>query len=247
MATWSELPFAPLQALAIGIALTAGLVRGLTGFGGAMVMTPPLALLFGPQQAVPVVLLLEAFAGASMLPDASRRASWSVLTPIGLAACAAVPIGGWVLAHADQLWLRRGIAATVVVFALLLLRGVRHRGGHGVGPSVALGTFSGTLLGATGMGGPPVILYLLSGPDPVAVTRANMTLYVVLISAAGLVMLVSRGLLGLPGAAQALLLAPGFALGVWVGGRWFQHTSDERFRRITLWLLMVLSALIVLA
>ena len=49
------------------IACVAGVVRGITGFGGAMVMAPPLALLLGPQLAVPVILVLESVAAAPML------------------------------------------------------------------------------------------------------------------------------------------------------------------------------------
>ena len=40
---------------AAAIAAVAGVVRGITGFGGAMVMAPPLALLLGPKLAVPVI------------------------------------------------------------------------------------------------------------------------------------------------------------------------------------------------
>jgi uncharacterized membrane protein YfcA len=46
------------------VAVVAGVVRGITGFGGAMVMAPPLVLLLGPKLAVPVVLLLESLAAA---------------------------------------------------------------------------------------------------------------------------------------------------------------------------------------
>jgi hypothetical protein len=141
----------------MAIACLAGVIRGITGFGGAMVLTPPLALLLGPQLAVPVVLLVEAFAGAPMLRDAARLATWRTLTPIGLAACVTIPLGGYVLVHADQDALRRAIAAVVAIFALLLLRGARYTGAHGVPSSLAVGALSGTLLGATGIGGPPVI------------------------------------------------------------------------------------------
>ncbi len=79
------------QLIAMAIAGLAGIIRGINGFGGAMVMTPPLALLLGPQLAVPVVLLLEAFAGAPMMRDAARKATWRRLAPIALAACVTVP------------------------------------------------------------------------------------------------------------------------------------------------------------
>jgi hypothetical protein len=51
------------------------------------------------------------------------------------------------------------------------------------------------MLGAASVGAPPVIIYLLSGPDRVDTTRANLTLYLVVTSAAGLVMLWTHGVL----------------------------------------------------
>ena len=120
----------------------------------------------------------EIVAGAPMMLDAARNATWRLLAPIALAACVTVPLGGYVLVHADQDIVRRAIAAVVFIFALLLLKGARYTGAHGPASSGALGALSGTVLGATGIGGPPVILYLLSGPDSMRVTRANLTLYV---------------------------------------------------------------------
>ena len=224
-------------AWALVIALMGGLVRGTTGFGAAMVMTPPLALLLGPRVAVPVTLLLETFAALSMLPAAARIASWRVIGPIGAAAVLAVPLGGWLLAVADALTLRRLIAGTVVLFSLALLSGLRYQGRQRLGTSLALGTLSGAMLGATSIGGPPVILYLLSGPDPAAVTRANLSLYLVLISAAGLVMLAATGVLTVATGYTALLLSPAFVLGVLAGTRLFSRFSDQRFRQLTMLLM----------
>jgi uncharacterized membrane protein YfcA len=100
---------------------------------------------------------------------------------------------------------------------------------------------SGTLLGATGIGGPPVILYLLSGPDPVAVTRATLTLFVVLISVAGLAMLGFNGLLNRESLLMTVPLVPLFYGGVTIGGRLFHRFSEARFRQFTLLLLLVVS------
>jgi uncharacterized membrane protein YfcA len=234
-------------AWALAMALCGGLVRGTTGFGGAMVMTPPLALLLGPRVAVPVTLLLETFAALHMLPAASRLARWRVIAPIGVAAVLAVPLGGWLLAAADALTLRRLIAGTVVLFSLALLSGRRYQGRQRLGTSLALGTLSGAMLGATSIGAPPVILYLLSGPDPAAVTRANLTLYVVLISAAGLVMLAATGVLTAATGRTALQLAPPFVLGVLAGTRLFSRFSDQRFRQLVMALMCSVSLGVLLA
>lgn len=227
------------------VGLLGGLVRGTTGFGAAMVMTPPLALLLGPRTAVPVTLLLETFAAAPMLPAAYAIARLRVIAPISAAAILTVPLGAWLLAIASQEALRRAIAITVIVFALALLSGRRYQGEQRLVTSVGLGSLSGAMVGATSIGAPPVILYLLSGPDAVATTRANLTLYVAVISGASLAMLgasgfVDRSTLGIAG-----WLTPGFVLGIVIGSRLFARFSDERFRRFTM-VLMILVALGVL-
>lgn len=216
-------------------------MRGTTGFGAAMVMTPLLALLLGPQKAVGVSLLLESFAAAPMLPAAFALARWRLIGPIAAAACFTVPAGGYLLWAASAPTLRRLIALTVILFSLALLSGRRYEGPQRLPTSVALGALSGAMLGATSMGAPPVILYLLSGPDPVAVTRANLTLYIVIISMAGLVMLTAGGMLDSRTLGIAAWLTPGFLGGVLVGGRLFSHLSDARFRRLTIGFMLVVA------
>lgn len=223
------------------IAFAGGLIRGTTGFGASMVMTPPLALLFGPKVAVPVALLLETFAAAPMLPAALAVARWRTIAPICAAAVIAVPLGGYFLIASDPLILRKLIALTVIVFSLALLSGYRYQGVQRLPTSLALGALSGTMLGATSVGAPPVILYLLSGPDPVAVTRANLTLYVIVISAAGLIMLSVSGLMTASTLQTAALLALPFATGVLAGSRLFAKFSEQRYRQFAMAFMFLVS------
>jgi hypothetical protein len=239
--------FAPESvAIAVAVAAAAGVIRGITGFGGALVMTPPLALLFGPWLAVPVALLLEALVALPMVVQTRRLVRWRVVAPIGAAACLTVPLGVHVLVSADPQALRRAIAAIVIVFSLLLLRGWRYSGRQRIGTSVGLGALSGAMLGATSIGAPPVILYLLSGPDAAETTRANLTLYLVLSSLAGLIVLWARGVLDAPAAWMALALAPGYYGGLLLGVRLFPFFSDTRFRQFALLLLIAVSTGILL-
>lgn len=238
---------APETIAAVAIAAVAGVVRGITGFGGAMVMTPPLALLFGPALAVPVALLLESVAATPMLVQTRRQVRWRVVGPILAAACATAPLGAYALAIAEPHVLRRAIAAVVIVFSLLLLVGWRYAGRQRLSTSVGVGALSGAMLGATSMGGPPVILYLLSGPDPIETTRANLTLFVAASSVAGLAALWLVSILGLPAALAALALAPGYYGGLVAGTKAFARFDDVRFRRFTLLLLIVVSGGILLA
>lgn len=229
------------------IAGIGGLVRGTTGFGAAMVMTPALALLMDARVAVPITLLLETFAAAPMLPAAWRTARVRTIAPISAAAVLCVPAGGLLLMLAGPQTLRRLIAGTVVLFSLALLSGRRYAGAQRLGTSVALGALSGTMLGATSIGAPPVILYLLSGPDPAPVTRANLTLYVAVISAAGLVMLALNGLLPAETLGRSALMAVPFAAGIVLGSRLFSRFSDLRFRQLVMLLMLAVALGVLLA
>ena len=233
--------------IAVAVGALAGVIRGITGFGGAMVMAPPLALLLGPLLAVPVVLLLESLAAVPMLVQTRQLVRWRVIGPIIAAACVSFPLGGYILVSADPHFLRRAIAATVIVFALLLLRGWRYAGAQRTATSAGLGALAGAMAGATSISGPPVILYLLAGPDTIETTRANLTFYVAASAAAGIAMLFAGGLLDPRAAGIALALAPGYFFGTVAGARLFSRFNDRRFRQLTLILMVAVSGVILLA
>ena len=233
--------------LAIAIAIAAGGVRGITGFGGAMVMSAPLALLFGARTTVPVVLLLESLVALPMLWQTRRWIDLRIVGALLVAACLFVPLGVRFLAVADPKVTRNAIAVTVIAFSLLLLLGWRYSGRPRLATSLGLGALSGTMLGATSVGGPPVVLYLLSGPDPIATTRANLTLYVTVTSLIGIAMLVEQKIFDAQSARLSLWLAPAYYAGLVAGIRAFRRFDELRFRRFTLALLIVVSTAILLA
>jgi len=229
------------------VAVVAGVVRGITGFGGAMVMAPPLVLLLGPKLAVPVVLLLESLAAAPQVLQTRSLVRWRVVGPILAATALTVPLGGYLLLTTDALTLRRATALIVIVFSALLLRGWRYAGAHKMSTGIALGGLAGGMLGATSIGGPPVILYLLAGPDRIDTTRANLTLFVAASSAAGCVMLWTAGVLDIAAVWTAAALAPGYYGGLVVGSRAFLRFNDLRFRQFTLVLMIAVSGFVLLA
>jgi uncharacterized membrane protein YfcA len=237
----------PTLAAVLAIGALGGFVRGVTGFGAAMVMGPPVALLISPAVAVPLVLLLEGFAAAPMLRQAARRAHWSVLTPMLVAAALFVPLGAWALSSLDPLWARRAIATVVLVFSLVLLAGLRWRGRYRRRIGAGLGALSGTLIGSTGIGGPPVILYLLSGPDDAATVRANLTLFIAGSSAIGVMVLALAGVVNRESLLLGACMTPLFVGGVLLGSRVFMHLSEQRFRRGVILMMLSVAAYVLLS
>ena len=140
---------------AVGIVTAAGLVRGTTGFGGAMLMTPVLSALLGPIPAVVTALFLETAAALVMFPDALPKARWRTLLYLIFPAVVTVPLGGYFLLTVDPAVARKMISAVVIIFSLMLLLGFRYSGSPRVITSLALGSVVGALLGATSVGAPP--------------------------------------------------------------------------------------------
>lgn len=224
-----------LTDIAVIVVVTlAGFMRGITGFGGALLMAPPLSLLIGPVPTVVTALILETAAALVMFPDALPKINKRILFYLTLPACFTVPLGGYFLVTLDPLIARRVISGVVVVCSLMLLTGLRYSGPQRPSTSLILGSIVGVMLGSTSVGAPPVILYLLSGPDPQAVTRANLTVFVTSISVIGLVMLVAAGAFTTQLTFSAFLLCIPYVAATWLGGRFFARMSDLTVRRLAL-------------
>ena len=222
------------EIVVILVVTLAGFVRGITGFGGALLMAPPLSLLIGAVPTVVTALILETAAALVMFPDALKKINKKVLFYLTLPACFTVPVGGYLLVTLDPLIARKAIAAVVTIFSLMLLGGLRYSGPQRPSTSLILGSIVGVLLGATSVGAPPVILYLLSGPDSQAVTRANLTVFVTSISVIGLFMLLAAGAFTKDLTMSAGLLCIPYLAATWIGGKLFSRMDDVGVRRLAL-------------
>jgi uncharacterized membrane protein YfcA len=231
------------ELVVVAIIVLAGFMRGITGFGGAMLMAPPLSFLIGPVPTVVTALILETAAALVMFPNAWPQINKRILLYLTIPACFSVPIGGYLLVTLDPAIARKVIAIVVVTFSIALLAGLRYKGKPRPLTSVALGGIVGVLLGATSVGAPPVILYLLSGPDPQAVTRANLTVFVTAISAIGLVMLLAAGATTTALAVSAFLLCIPYLAATWTGGMLFGKLSETIVRRIALFFMLSMGLL----
>lgn len=220
--------------VAAAATLIAGLMRGYSGFGTAILLAPVYSTLWGPRIGVPVMLLMELFVSAYLLPRAFAQANQRVIFSIGGAAILATPLGAYILFVADGGTLRRAIGLFVLVFGLLLMSPWRYHGKRPLGLNLVVGTLSGLLKGATGMSGPPVILYLLSGPEAAAQHRANLILYFGLIGIVAVIPPLWGGLVGWPVLLLVAVMLPLLLAAVPVGARLFHIIPIGWYRRLAL-------------
>lgn len=225
------------------VALLAGLARGFSGFGAALIFIPLASALLGPRVAAPLLLVVDNILAAPLIPAAWRVASRKEVATLAAGALAGAPAGAWLLLHADPVALRWGMSALALAMLALLVSGWRYHGRPSLGASIGVGVASGFCSGAAQMGGPPVVAYWLGGAIPAQRVRANIVLFFAVSGAISAVVYLLGGLLDREVLRLALLVGPAYGAGLWVGSRLFGLASERLFRA-TCFLLIALAAML---
>ena len=221
---------------------TASTIRGLTGFGMAIILVPLLGMVIRPDEAVVLAIILQFMIGPvgmkAILADSARPSSLI----IAATAMLATPLGLWLLARISPDLARVLIAGVAVgAFLLVLLPKQAGKPPH-LGLTLATGLSAGVLAGFAGMPGPPVVPYFLRmGITPQA-ARASMMLVFFATAIAGTVVAFLSGLATAKLVAVAVLLLVPMLAGNWLGARAFGKI-DPLLWRIIVGVLLCIAAL----
>ena len=226
--------------LVVGTAFIAGVMRGFSGFGAALIIAPVLALAVGPRAAIPAIMIVMVVTSLQLVPRAWKDANWPVVIPLSIGGAIGIPIGAWLLIVIDPEIMRRSISVVVVFFAVMMLIGWRYRGSIGPAVSAFAGGIGGFISGAAAAGGPAVIMFLLAGPENAARNRAAIILYFFFSQGIALVVYWFGDLMTLKTLWIALPMVPTIALGTWLGEKMFGKASDQLYRRIALACLLII-------
>lgn len=219
-------------AFLLAVALVAGLARGFSGFGGALIFMPLASTAISPQLASATLLLADGVTALTLIPNAAVTAPKR--DPLLLAAGALIgaPLGTLALVHLPDTWLRWGISVMVLAMLALLASGLRYRGRSTSPMSIGVGLVSGLFSGAAQLGGPPVVAYLIGRDMPGRAVRASLILFFAMSSLISAASYGLNGLLTVPAVLLAALVAPVFALGLFIGSRLFGFASESLFRLV---------------
>jgi uncharacterized membrane protein YfcA len=220
-------------------AFIAGLARGFSGFGSALIFMPLASSVIGAQLASPVLLLIDFLTTLTLIPNAARRADKRDVSIISIGALIGIPLGTMVLALADPLTVRWIIALLIISLLVLLMSGWRFSGQPTIPLTMSVGFAGGFFGGLAQAGGPAVVLYWLRAAAVAAVTRANIILYFAIGDVLIVISYFIGGLWTTTVVGLALITGPLFGLGLWIGSKLFGKASDELFRRICYTLIAV--------
>lgn len=208
----------------------AGLVRGFTGFGTALVVMPVAAQIVPVPVAILLLSVTGVFSWPAMLPRAWRGADKAQVAVLAGAALVTMPLGIWLLTVLDRDLLRWIVALAAGATLAALISGWRYGGRVGWPGLGGIGGTAGVLGGTTGLTGPPVILFYLAGPSGAEAVRANTILFLAALEVGIVVNLFARDLVTADAVWLGLLAAMPYLTGITLGQRLFDPARERAFR-----------------
>ena len=223
-------------------ALMAGLVRGFAGFGSGLVYMPIAGAVLPPAQAVAVLVLMDLLGPLANLPGALRTGTPREIGLLALGMLPGLPLGVAALFLVPPEAFRWTVSLIALATVAALVAGWRWHGPRGRGATVTTGFLSGLVGGATALPGPPVILYYMASPVPVAQVRANLTMFLVMVDLGLAVVLGLSGQLGWTLATVSLMLLVPFSLANGLGSALFRPDRAGMYK-VLAWVLIAASAI----
>jgi uncharacterized protein len=226
--------FGELSPGALGAALAlvfcASIVRGLTGFGMALILVPLLGLIVPPAEAVVISILLQLLAGPIGLKRILADGERSTAISISIAAIAATPFGVWLLSVTPSDIARLAIALIALATFALLFVPARESAVPGQKESVATGIAAGLLTGFASMPGPAVVPFYMRRRLPPKVARASMLMVFFANAIAGSIAAFAIGIASLHLLWLSILGYPALYIGTRLGELAFGKVSEATWR-----------------
>lgn len=225
----------PAPDVFVPIALTAalaGVVRGFTGFGSALIFIPIVSSIVEPWEAVILLFITDGLTSLPLVPNAIRHCTWREVVPLSLGAAVAVPVGAHFLVSVDPTALRWGLSVLALGAVAMLASGWRYQALPSSPLSAAVGVASGFLGGLCSFYGPPIVIFWLGGQSRSNTVRANVIIFFTAMTFVAGATYAAHGLFKAAVVYEALLLMPIYGFFLWVGTKLFRHASEALFRRI---------------
>ena len=208
----------------------AGMVRGFTGFGTALIYVPIASIFLPPTIVIFTLIVMDFIGPVPLYPEAFRRWNKPEVMRMVAGSVVGVTLGVWLLTKMDP-YVFRWVASILVIIALItIVSGWRYHGQVGKRLPIAIGGVSGFFGGFSGIGGPPVILFYLGGQGRAETIRANILIFFLFGEVISLANFAARGLMTWQGFTLGLILVIPYLIGNVIGGQGFKRYGENAFR-----------------
>jgi uncharacterized membrane protein YfcA len=220
--------------LAFCAVLVAAFVRGVSGFGLALILAPILLLLMNSKSTVVVNLLLAIVSNLVVLPLSFRHIYLKGILPMVIFTIPGIVIGAWIITIIEPSTLKIVIGAVIVISVIPLAMGISkafHKEKLACGFS---GFLSGLIGTSTSLGGPPVVLFMHNQNWRKETIHSSLAAYFTFNGVCSVGALVIAGIVEVPTLVTTGSLVPALLIGTVAGTVAFRRLSQRLFRIITL-------------
>lgn len=213
-----------------GVVFVASFVRGVSGFGFALVLVPVLLLFVDPRDVV-VTSLSLGFAGQIVLLIYSfKKVDLKRILPMAGSSLLGIPVGVWIISVISPNTLKLVIAVVILCSAVLLACGYRKSITNERVSGGVVGFVSGILASSTSLGGPPVVLFMHNQDWPKEAIYPSLAAYFGFVMVFSLMALLISGNVTTGNITTSLTFLPAMLLGILTGLFFFRRVSHRFFR-----------------
>ena len=202
-----------------------------------MVATPVLLLVLDPQTAVVMLNAVSVPITGLLVWQTRRHLNVRDSLPIILLGLAGALVGAYVLSTSGDRVLRLSIVVLIILLAAATAFNPARLRGRVPYPKVVgglIGFFVGVMLGSLAIGGPLLVLFVLSRGWNRHSIRAFLSLYLFVIMVSATVGYIPAGLFTQERTMLTLVALPPALLGFWLGNRLAGRMNEGLFRRVAI-------------
>ncbi|MDP3353239.1 MAG: sulfite exporter TauE/SafE family protein [Flavobacteriaceae bacterium] len=142
------------------VILLSSVIKGITGFGFALLAIPLLSLIFPLSLLVPAIVLFNLITSIIVLFNLKEKIKGYYIVPMIIASLAGIPLGVYLLTYLNPSTLKIVTSLAIIMFSIRMLSGVKLAKRNFHKPIVFAGFLSGVLTSSISIGGPPLAIAL---------------------------------------------------------------------------------------
>ena len=231
----------------VGLAVFfSSLVQTVTGFGFSLLAVPIMSMAIPTELAVVIAATLSTFTSGGQAWTERHHGDGPTIKRLVLSSLLGMPFGLVILIFATSQQLKLGLAAVIIVFLIVNLRGLRLEKAS-TPVDVAAGLVAGVLSTSLSTNGPPLVMTLHARHFTPEVFRGTISTVLVAISLVSLTLFAATGQFTTDVAWSLLVAGPALVIGFLIGHRVRRHIDPSRFRGLVTLLLAATAAVTIVS
>ncbi len=229
------------------VILSAAFIKGMTGFGFALLAVPFLSLLFPMQVLVPAMSLFNLITSLVILFKLQEKIKAYYFIPMFIASLGGIPLGIYALEYVSSESLRLITGILVILFSVQMLGKVKLAKRYLQFPIVFAGFISGILNSAISVGGPPLVIAMNRkgySKNRFRGVFAWFSTFSAFFTTAAFLM---NGMIEMESVNLALFCLPILFFGSHIGSKFSTKIEPDKFRKIVIGINIVTGSFIVIS